>query len=60
MRERKDVEVLVGCDSHNHGRHTVYTTTVVLRYFRNGAQVVTIGEKKRPQGEATCGPASVG
>jgi predicted RNase H-related nuclease YkuK (DUF458 family) len=34
------VEVLVGCDSHNRERHTIYTTTVVLRYHRNGAQVL--------------------
>jgi predicted RNase H-related nuclease YkuK (DUF458 family) len=35
-----DVEVLVGCDSQNRSRHTVYTTTVVLRFRRNGAQVI--------------------
>ncbi|MBK8500284.1 MAG: hypothetical protein IPL52_16055 [Flavobacteriales bacterium] len=40
LEERDDVEVLVGSDSHNHGHHTVYTTTVVMRYWRNGAQVV--------------------
>lgn len=34
------VEVLVGSDSQNHDLHTVYTTTVVLRYHRNGAQVL--------------------
>jgi predicted RNase H-related nuclease YkuK (DUF458 family) len=34
------VEVLVGCDSQNRQRHTIYTTTVVLRYHRNGAQVL--------------------
>ncbi|MBL0126749.1 MAG: hypothetical protein IPP83_04665 [Flavobacteriales bacterium] len=45
MRDRDDVEVHVGCDSHNHGRHTVYATTVVLRYHRNGAQVVYHREK---------------
>jgi len=44
-QERTDVEVLVGSDSHNHGQHTVYTTTVVLRYFRNGAQVIYRREK---------------
>lgn len=33
------VEILVGSDSQNRMRHTVYTTTVVLRYHRNGAQV---------------------
>ena len=37
---RTDVEVLVGSDSHNHARHTVYTTAVVLRYRSNGAHVV--------------------
>lgn len=45
MLARTDVEVLVGSDSHNHGKHTVYTTTVVLRYFRNGAQVIYRREK---------------
>ena len=40
LAERTDVEVLVGSDSHNHGRHTVYTTTVVVRYRGNGAHVV--------------------
>jgi predicted RNase H-related nuclease YkuK (DUF458 family) len=40
LRSRNDVEVLVGCDSHNHGKHTIYATAVVLRYLRNGAQVV--------------------
>jgi predicted RNase H-related nuclease YkuK (DUF458 family) len=34
------VEVLVGCDSQNRDRHTIYTTAVVLRYHRNGAQVL--------------------
>lgn len=34
------VEVLVGCDSQNRERHTIYTTTVVLRYHRNGAHVL--------------------
>ncbi len=40
LSARGDVEVLIGSDSHNHRRHTVYTTTVVLRYHRNGAQVL--------------------
>ncbi len=35
-----DVEVLVGSDSHNRANHTVYSTAVVLRYRRNGAQVI--------------------
>ncbi|MBL7940957.1 MAG: hypothetical protein JNL43_16485 [Flavobacteriales bacterium] len=35
-----DVEVLVGSDSHNRSNHTVYSTAVVLRYHRNGAQVL--------------------
>ena len=45
LADRNDVEVLVGSDSQNHGRHTVYTTTVVLRFFRNGAQVVYLRER---------------
>lgn len=40
-----DLEVLVGSDSHNRSDHTVYTTTVVLRYHRNGAQVIYRREK---------------
>ncbi len=40
LDQRTDVEVLVGSDSHNHARHTVYTTAVVLRYRSNGAHVV--------------------
>ena len=35
-----DVEVHVGCDSHNRAQHTVYATTVVLRFRQNGAQVI--------------------
>ncbi len=42
---REDVEVLVGCDSHNRSMHTVYSTTVVLRFHRNGAQVLYVREK---------------
>ncbi len=41
----KDVQVRVGCDSHNRAHHTVYTTTVVLRFHRNGAQVIYRREK---------------
>ncbi|MCB9170633.1 MAG: hypothetical protein H6597_07890 [Flavobacteriales bacterium] len=33
-------EVLVGTDSHNRADHTIYITTVVLRFRCNGAQVV--------------------
>ena len=46
LASHPDVEVLVGSDSHNHGNHTVYTTTVVLRYRRNGAQVIYRREKQ--------------
>jgi len=35
-----DVEVLVGTDSHNRSRHTVYSTAIVLRFRKNGAQVL--------------------
>ncbi|MEO8589459.1 MAG: ribonuclease H-like YkuK family protein [Flavobacteriales bacterium] len=45
LAAHRDVEVLVGSDSHNHRNHTVYTTTVVLRFFRNGAQVIYRREK---------------
>mgnify|MGYP003393147414 CR=1 FL=1 len=40
-----DVEILVGSDSHNRSEHTIYTTTVVLRYRQNGAQVIYRREK---------------
>ncbi len=42
---RTDVEVMVGCDSHNRQLYTIYTTTIVLRYYRNGAQVIYQKEK---------------
>ena len=45
LASTKDVQVLVGCDSHNRAHHTVYTTTVVLRFKRNGAQVIYRREK---------------
>ncbi|MBK8340741.1 MAG: hypothetical protein IPK99_12450 [Flavobacteriales bacterium] len=35
-----NAEVLVGSDSHNRGDRTVYTTAIVLRYRRNGANVL--------------------
>ncbi|MEZ4738043.1 MAG: ribonuclease H-like YkuK family protein [Flavobacteriales bacterium] len=40
LSQHRDVEVLVGSDSQNRARHTVYTTTVVLRFRGNGAQVL--------------------
>lgn len=40
------VEVLVGSDSQNRAGTTIYTTTVVLRYRRNGAHVLYRREKK--------------
>lgn len=45
LAEQPDLEVLVGSDSHNRRDHTVYTTTVVLRYRRNGAHVIYRREK---------------
>ncbi|HMC96218.1 MAG TPA: ribonuclease H-like YkuK family protein [Flavobacteriales bacterium] len=45
LAAHRDVEVMVGSDSHNYANHTVYTTTVVMRFFRNGAQVVYRREK---------------
>ena len=41
-----DVEVLVGSDSQNRSGHTIYTTTVVLRYRKNGAHVLYRREKR--------------
>ena len=46
MAGRADVEVVVGSDSHNRGRHTIYATTVVLRFARNGAQVLYRKERQ--------------
>jgi predicted RNase H-related nuclease YkuK (DUF458 family) len=40
LSEASGIELLVGSDSHNVGPHTVYATTVVVRYPRNGAHVV--------------------
>lgn len=40
------VEVLVGSDSQNRAGGTIYTTTVVLRYHRNGAHVLYRRERK--------------
>ena len=40
LMKASDVEVLVGTDSHNRARHTVYSTAIVLRFRRNGAQVI--------------------
>lgn len=40
-----DIEVLVGSDSQNRSGHTIYTTTVVLRYKLNGAHVLYRREK---------------
>ncbi len=34
------VTVYGGSDSHNRSHHTVYATTVVLRFHENGAQVI--------------------
>ena len=45
LEGRTDVEVMVGCDSHNRQQYTIYTTTVVLRYHRNGAHVIYRREK---------------
>ena len=45
LQGRNDVEVMIGCDSHNRQLYTIYTTTVVLRYHRNGAQVIYRKEK---------------
>ena len=45
------MEVLVGSDSHDRGDHTVYTTTVVLRYWRNGAHVIYRRERAARVGD---------
>ena len=42
-----DIEVLVGSDSQNRSDHTIYTTTVVLRFHRNGAHVLYRREKQK-------------
>jgi predicted RNase H-related nuclease YkuK (DUF458 family) len=42
-----NVEVLVGSDSQNRAGSTIYTTTVVLRYHRNGAHVIYRSEKQQ-------------
>ena len=40
MHGTEGEEWLVGSDSHNLGPHTIYATTVVVRYPGNGAHVV--------------------
>ncbi|MCB0790178.1 MAG: hypothetical protein H6595_03005 [Flavobacteriales bacterium] len=40
LHEDPTTEVLVGTDSHNRADHTIYITTVVLRFRQNGAQVI--------------------
>jgi predicted RNase H-related nuclease YkuK (DUF458 family) len=45
LEGRSDVEVMVGCDSHNRQLYTLYTTTIVIRYHRNGARVLYRREK---------------
>jgi len=47
LARHPDVEVLVGSDSQNRSQHTIYTTTVVLRYYRNGAHVLYRREKQQ-------------
>ncbi len=46
LRAQPDVEVLVGSDSQNRSGLTIYTTTVVLRYRKNGAHVLYRREKQ--------------
>lgn len=45
LSSTQDVEVLVGTDSHNRSNHTVYATAIVLRFKKNGAQVIYRREK---------------
>jgi predicted RNase H-related nuclease YkuK (DUF458 family) len=45
LEHSRDVEVLVGSDSHNRAHHTVYSTAIVLRFRKNGAQVIYRREK---------------
>jgi predicted RNase H-related nuclease YkuK (DUF458 family) len=45
LASSKDVEILVGSDSHNRANHTVYSTAIVIRYKKNGAQVIYRREK---------------
>jgi predicted RNase H-related nuclease YkuK (DUF458 family) len=47
VRDDARIEVLVGCDSLNRGSHTLYATTVVLRYPANGARVFYRRERTR-------------
>ncbi len=45
LSNSSDVEVLVGSDSQNRRDHTVYATTVVIRFRGNGAHVIYRREK---------------
>jgi len=40
-----ELEIHIGCDSQNYRSHTVYVTTIVLRYPLNGAHVIYLKEK---------------
>ncbi|MFK7756253.1 MAG: ribonuclease H-like YkuK family protein [Flavobacteriales bacterium] len=40
-----EVKIHIGCDSQNYRLHTVYVTTVVFRYPRNGAHVIYLKER---------------
>lgn len=41
-----DAQIYVGTDSQNHGRHTIYVTTIVFRFPNMGAHVIYQKHKK--------------
>ena len=45
LKENPDVELIIGCDSQSIANHTIFVTTVVLRYDQRGAHVIYHKEK---------------
>lgn len=45
LKAHPEVEIHIGCDSQNYKNHTVYVTTIVYRYPKNGARVLYRKEK---------------
>lgn len=45
LSRNPQVEIVIGCDSQNYSQHTVYVTTIVFRFARNGAHVIYCKER---------------
>jgi len=40
LSSSNDIQMLIGSDSHNSGKHTIYATVIVLHFGTNGAHVL--------------------